>query len=72
MADRWHSVDEVSAHLGIVPETVYRWLAAGRLPGHRIGRLWKFKLDEVDDWIRQGRTVEEPPAQVVTPAQSAR
>jgi hypothetical protein len=24
------------------------------LPAHKIGRLWKFKLSEVDEWVRPG------------------
>jgi len=22
------------------------------MPAHKIGRLWKFKKDEIDDWVR--------------------
>lgn len=24
------------------------------MPVHKVGRLWKFKLAEVDDWVRGG------------------
>jgi hypothetical protein len=24
------------------------------MPGHRVGRFWKFKRDEVDAWVRAG------------------
>lgn len=24
------------------------------MPAYKVGRLWKFKLSEVDDWIRSG------------------
>ena len=61
MSERWHSVEEVSVHLGIAQDTSYRWIERGRLPAHRIGRLWKFKLSEVDEWVRDGRTVEGGP-----------
>ena len=60
MAERWHSVDEVSEHLGVAQDTIYRWISAGRIPAHRIGRLWKFQLHEVDQWVRDGRTNDEP------------
>jgi excisionase family DNA binding protein len=62
MSERWHSVQEISIHLGIAEDTIYRWIERGRLPAHRIGRLWKFKPAEVDDWVRDGRTVEAPAA----------
>lgn len=25
------------------------------MPAHRMGRLWKFKRDEVDQWVRDGK-----------------
>ncbi len=24
------------------------------MPAHKVGRLWKFQVSEVDDWIRRG------------------
>ncbi|MDF1543228.1 MAG: helix-turn-helix domain-containing protein [Anaerosomatales bacterium] len=50
----WVSVDEVAKHLGIAKDTVYRWIEKKALPAHRVGRLWKFKVTEVDEWVRQG------------------
>jgi len=54
MADRWLSVDEIADHLGIRPDTVYKWIVRRRLPAHKVGRLWKFQRDEVDQWVRDG------------------
>ena len=56
--DRWHSVDEICKHLGVSKDTVYRWIDKGSMPAHRVGRLWKFKKDEVDNWVRNGGTSE--------------
>ena len=50
MVERWLSVDEIAAHLGVSRETVYRWIDSRALPGHRIGKFWKFKTSEVDKW----------------------
>lgn len=52
--ERWHSVDEVAEHVGVARDTVYRWIEKKALPAHRVGRLWKFKLSEVDAWVRSG------------------
>jgi len=54
MTERWYSVDEVATHLGIGRETVYRWIDQRELPAHRIGKFWKFKISEVDAWVRRG------------------
>lgn len=60
-AEPWVSVEQVSAHLGVAKDTVYRWRERRGLPAHRIGRLWKFKLSEVDDWVRIGGADESIP-----------
>ena len=52
--DRWLSVDEIAAYLGIKRDTVYVWIERRNMPAHKLGRLWKFKKDEVDKWVRSG------------------
>ena len=52
--DRWLSVDEIAAYLGIKRNTVYVWIERRNLPAHKVGRLWKFRKDEVDEWVRSG------------------
>ncbi|MDZ7695902.1 MAG: helix-turn-helix domain-containing protein [Deltaproteobacteria bacterium] len=52
MEDRWLSVDEIAVYLGIKRDTVYRWISERYLPGHKIGRLWKFRKEEIDDWVK--------------------
>jgi excisionase family DNA binding protein len=54
MNDRWLSVDEIAAYIGIKRETIYKWLVEKDMPAHRVGRLWKFRKDEIDEWVRTG------------------
>jgi len=54
MEDRWLSVDEIAFHLGIKRDTVYKWIGERKMPGHKIGRLWKLDKKEVDDWVKSG------------------
>jgi len=58
MESRWLSVAEIAQYLGVVEETVYRWTRRKGLPAHRVGKLWKFKADEVDRWIKSGKANE--------------
>jgi len=53
-AEPWASVEEVAKHLGVAKDSVYRWIEQKGLPAHRMGRLWKLKVSEVDEWVRQG------------------
>ncbi|MGH3694790.1 MAG: helix-turn-helix domain-containing protein [Pseudonocardiaceae bacterium] len=54
IVEPWVSVEGVARHLGVAKDSVYRWIETRRLPAHKIGRLWKFKLSEVDEWVRAG------------------
>jgi len=53
--DRWLSVDEIANYLGIKPPTVYKWIERRKMPSHKVGRLWKFKIKEIDRWIKSGK-----------------
>ncbi len=52
-AERWLSVDEVAAYLGVKRDTIYKWIDRAGLPAHKAGRLWKFRRAEIDDWVRK-------------------
>jgi excisionase family DNA binding protein len=53
MTEPWVSVEEVAKHLGVAKDSVYRWIETRHLPAHKVGRLWKFRLTEVDAWVKE-------------------
>jgi len=55
MSDRWLSVGEIAEHLGVSRDTVYTWVNERGMPAHKVGKLWKFRKDEVDAWVRSGK-----------------
>ena len=54
MEDRWLSVEEIATYLGVSKDTVYNWINKKKMPAHKIGRLWKFKKEQVDAWVEAG------------------
>ncbi len=52
--ERWLSVDEIAEYLGVSKDTVYGWINSRAMPAHRAGRLWKFKRDDIDNWVKSG------------------
>jgi excisionase family DNA binding protein len=57
--ERWLSVEEISLHLGVSRETIYRWAEKQKMPAHKVGRQWKFKVSEVDAWVLNGDASEK-------------
>ena len=51
--DRWLSVDDIALYIGVKRDTVYKWIDRKQMPAHKVGRLWKFRKDEVDLWVRR-------------------
>lgn len=58
MTERWLSVEEIAEYLGVSKDTIYTWRANKDLPAHRIGRFWKFKIVDIDEWVRTGGAAE--------------
>jgi excisionase family DNA binding protein len=58
MTDRWLSVEEIVEYLGVSQNTIYARIDERNTPDHRIGRLWKFKSEEIDECARSGRVSE--------------
>lgn len=59
-SEPWVTVEQVAKHLGVAKDSVYRWIESRGLPAHKIGRLWKFRLSEIDGWVETGGAAEPP------------
>lgn len=57
MEDKWISTDEAAEYLGVKATTIREWIKRNNgIPAHKIGRLWKFKKNELDKWIKSGKS----------------
>lgn len=54
----WVSTKDIAEHLGVTKDTIHKWIKAGTIPCSRVGKLWKFKKSEVDEWIKSGKAEE--------------
>lgn len=57
--DNYISIDVAAEYLGIKTVTLRNWIKKkSDLPVHRIGKLWKFKRSELDEWIASGKSAK--------------
>jgi excisionase family DNA binding protein len=55
-------MDFITEYLDAARETVLKWILNRDMPAHKVGRQWKFKITEVDEWIRSGGAADKPGA----------
>lgn len=56
LKERWYSLEEIAEYLGVTKDTIRNWIRKKSIPAHKVGRLWKFKLEEVDEWVKSGES----------------
>lgn len=56
--DKYISLEEAANYLGIKPVTLRSWIrdSKNEVPAHKIGRFWKFKRSEIDEWVNSGKS----------------
>ena len=57
--ERWYSMEEICEHLGVSRDTVLIWIKKRNMPASKVGRLWKFKVSDVDSWIRSEQAADK-------------
>jgi len=51
----WLTVGEGAEYANVSRDTIYSWVDKTDIPAHKVGRLWKFRKEEVDAWVRSGQ-----------------
>jgi excisionase family DNA binding protein len=51
VARRLVDVNEIAGYMGLSAHTVYTWVSQRRIPFTKVGRLTKFDLRAIDEWI---------------------
>lgn len=55
--DKWINLEEAAEYLSVNKDTIRNWIRKGTgIPAHKIGKLWKFKKSELDEWVKSGNS----------------
>ena len=58
LQENYINLEEAAVYLGIKPATWRSWIKDpdNEVPAHKVGRMWKFKRSEIDEWINSGKS----------------
>ena len=56
---KWASMVAHWKHRGLSRDTVKKMIHTQNLPAYKIERKWKFKISEVDSWIRKNNRITD-------------
>ena len=59
MEDRWYTMAEIVEYLSLGRDTVLLWVKQYGMPASRIGKLWRFKKSDIDEWMRNHKDSDE-------------
>ncbi len=54
--ENWISITEAAEHLGVTKDSIRKWIKKTDVPAHKIGKLWRFKKSELDEWVKSGKS----------------
>ena len=53
-------IKQVASYLQINEATAYSWAQKGKLPGIKIGRIWRFRREDIEAWLDRNMSVPKP------------
>lgn len=56
LEDKWIGLEEAAEYMDVTKDTVRNWIKKTDIPARKIGKLWKFKKSELDEWIKSGKS----------------
>jgi len=54
----WISLEDAATYLNVNKDSIRNWIKKGTndIPAHKIGKQWKFKRCELDEWVKSGKS----------------
>ncbi|MDR0434024.1 MAG: helix-turn-helix domain-containing protein [Gracilibacteraceae bacterium] len=56
--EKWSSIEEIAEHIQVHRDTIRIWIRRGEIPAHKIGKQWRFKISDIDEWVKSGKSAD--------------
>ena len=56
--EKWVNLEDIADYLSVSKDTIRAWIKDEKIPFYKAGKLYKFKISEIDDYVRNGKITE--------------
>lgn len=55
--NKWIGIEAAAEYLDVNKDSIRNWIKKeSGIPAHKIGKQWKFKKSELDEWVKSGKS----------------
>lgn len=59
MRQKFYGIKWLSEYLGVSENKIYSWVKRKEIPFYRVGRLLKFRKEDIDSWMLERKVNPE-------------
>ena len=56
--EKWVNLEDIADYLSVSKDTIRAWIKDEKIPFYKAGKRYKFKISEIDDYVRSGKITE--------------
>ena len=56
--EKWVNLEDIADYLSVSKDTIRAWIKDEKSPFYKAGKRYKFKISEIDDYVRNGKITE--------------
>ena len=56
--ESWVNLETIATHLAVSTDTIRAWIKKGAIPCYRAGKQYKFRLSEINKWLKSGEAAK--------------
>jgi len=49
---RLMTIEELADYIGLQRQTIYNWLHQKKISGIKVGKVWRFDRQYIDEWLK--------------------
>jgi len=56
--EKFVNLEDVAKHLSVSKDAIRNWIRKNAIPFYRVGKQYKFRISEINDWVESGKAIK--------------